>query len=110
PEGDRESKLRHILKLGPRHAGVTLGAKGYLWADAMGAGRQPGFKIDVVDTTGAGDAFHGAFTLGLVDGLPIREWARMACAAAALKCMRLGSRAGLPTRAELHAFLAAHPG
>jgi sulfofructose kinase len=109
PSGDDESRLRRVLDMGPRHAGVTLGAKGYLWADAMGVGRQPGFAVDVVDTTGAGDAFHGAFTLGLVDGLPIRECARMACAVAALKCTRLGARAGLPTRAELHAFLAAHP-
>jgi sulfofructose kinase len=109
PAGDNAGRLRRVLTMGPRHAGVTLGERGYLWADAMGIGQQPAFAVDVVDTTGAGDAFHGAFTLGLVDGLPIRECARMACAVAALKCTRLGSRAGLPTRAELHAFLAANP-
>jgi sulfofructose kinase len=110
PNGDHEAKLRHVLKHGPRHAGVTLGRGGYLWIDAMGVGRQPAFAVDVVDTTGAGDAFHGAFTLGLVEGLPIHECARMACAVAALKCGRLGARAGLPTRAELRSFLAEHPG
>jgi sulfofructose kinase len=59
----------------------------------------------VTDTTGAGDAFHGAFALMLTLGHPARECARLACGVAALKCTRLGSRAGLPTRAELEAFL-----
>ena len=106
PDANTGARLKRVLDLGPKHAGVTLGAQGYRWRDADGAGEQPGFKVDVVDTTGAGDAFHGAFTLALVDGRSIAECARYACAAAALKCTRLGSRAGLPTRAELDAFLA----
>ncbi len=62
--------LTQVLARGPRHVGVTLGAEGYLWRGADGShGRVPGFRIDPVDTTGAGDAFHGAFTLMLVEGL-----------------------------------------
>lgn len=107
PEASDEDRLAQVLALGPRHAGVTLGAGGYLWRQQDGSlGRQPGFKVDVVDTTGAGDAFHGAFALMLAEGKPVAECARTACAVAALKCTRLGSRSGLPRRSELEAFLA----
>ena len=105
--GSDEERLGDVLALGPRYAGVTLGAGGYLWRERDGTGgRQPGFNVDVVDTTGAGDAFHGAFALMLAEGRPSAECARMACAVAAMKCTRLGSRAGLPRRAEMEAFLA----
>ncbi len=108
PEGTNKTRLRRVLGLGPEHVGVTLGADGYQWAEGDRGARMPAFKVDVVDTTGAGDAFHGAFTLGLVEGLSAAECARMGAAVAAMNCTRLGARAGLPTRAELAAFLAAH--
>lgn len=107
PLPSTDDMLRRVLELGPRHAGVTLSARGYRWAAADGGGEQPGFPVDVVDTTGAGDAFHGAFTLALVEGQPVNECARFACAVAAMKCTRVGSRAGLPTRAQVESFLAA---
>lgn len=108
PGGSDEERLREVRTRGPKHAGVTLGADGYLWLDDQGLGRQPGYKVDAVDTTGAGDAFHGAFALGLAESRPARDIAKLACAVAALKCTRLGSRAGLPTRRELEAFLGRH--
>ncbi len=104
-----EAALARVRALGPRHAGVTLGGRGYQWDDGAGARHINGFKVDVVDTTGAGDAFHGAFTLALVEGHETSLCARWACATAALKCMRLGSRAGLPKRRDLEAFLEANP-
>jgi sulfofructose kinase len=58
----------------------------------------------VTDTTGAGDAVHGTFALMLAEGRSATQSARTAAAAAALKCTRLGSRAGLPQRAQLEAF------
>jgi sulfofructose kinase len=106
PGLDDTERLQHILSLGPKYAGVTLGADGYLWRAPGDGGHVPAFKVSVVDTTGAGDAFHGAMALLLAEGQPVRECARAASAVAALKCMRLGSRAGLPTRAQLNAFLA----
>jgi sulfofructose kinase len=109
PKLEPEAALARVRGLGPRHAGVTLGKRGYLWLDGAGTGQQPGFAIDVVDTTGAGDAFHGAYTLALVEGQTPAQCARFACAAAAMKCTRLGSRTGLPRRNELNAFLAAYP-
>ena len=99
-------RLKHVLSLGPRHAGVTLGREGYLWRERDGSGELPGLRVGVTDTTGAGDAFHGAFALMVAEGRPTPECARIAAAVAALKCGRLGSRAGLPTRGELDAFLA----
>lgn len=109
PEGSMEDRLRRIETLGPRHAGVTMGEQGYLWREGGKAGSMPAFKVDVVDTTGAGDAFHGAFALGVAEGRATAENVRRACAVAALKCTRLGGRAGLPTPDELAGFLAAHP-
>jgi sulfofructose kinase len=108
-DGDDDDRLARVLARGPRHAGVTLGAQGYIWREADGSrGAQPGFAIDAVDTTGAGDAFHGAFALGLAEGRDTAECAQRAAAVAAIKCGRLGSRAGLPSSDELEAFLAIH--
>ncbi|HEY1245747.1 MAG TPA: PfkB family carbohydrate kinase [Hyphomicrobiaceae bacterium] len=104
PAGTNSERLEHVLTLGPRHAGVTLGADGYLWRERTGGGRVPAFSVTVTDTTGAGDAFHGTFALMLAEGRSPSESARTAAAAAALKCTRLGSRAGLPLRAQLQAF------
>jgi sulfofructose kinase len=108
-KGKREDLLERVSKLGPRHVGVTLGSAGYVWLEDGGFHACPAFAVDAVDTTGAGDVFHGAFTLALVEGRASSDCARTACAAAALKCMRLGARAGLPTRKELATFLLANP-
>ena len=100
-----QERLDRVLLMGPRHAGVTLGEKGYVWRDTFGGGQCAGFAVDVTDTTGAGDAFHGAFAHMLAEGQPIKACARFACAVAAMKCTRLGSRSGLPRRADVEKFL-----
>ena len=99
-------RLDHVISFGVKHAGVTLGREGYRWRERSGEGHVPAFSVSVTDTTGAGDAFHGTFALLLAEGVAIEERVRMAAAAAALKCTRLGSRAGLPTRPELESFQA----
>jgi sulfofructose kinase len=106
PEGTDAERLEKVLQLGCLHAGVTLGADGYQWRERGGEGHMPAPKVDPVDTTGAGDAFHGAFALMLAEGKPTLECARAAAATAAAKCTRIGGRAGLPTRATLDAMLA----
>ena len=100
-------RLEHVLSFGPMHAGATLGGEGYAWRERADGGHVPAFSVSVTDTTGAGDAFHGTFALLLAEGLAVAERARAAAAAAALKCTRLGSRAGLPSRSELEAFQSA---
>ena len=84
---------------------VTDGAEGVAFTDGAATGHVPAFPVDVVDTLGAGDIWHGAFALRLAEGADAVEAARFANAAAALKCTRFGGRAGCPTRAETDAFL-----
>jgi sulfofructose kinase len=103
-----DERLAHLIRTGVLHAGVTLGAKGYHWMNKEGVKKkQRPFPVETVDSTGAGDAFHGAFTWALAAGHDEIECARIASAAAALSCRKLGARAGLPTKAELHEFLRA---
>ncbi len=103
---DDDARLDALIGMGLRHAGVTRGAAGYVWKTRDGVrGMQASFKVPVVDTTGAGDAFHGIFALGIASGLTDADCALAASAVAALKCRRLGARAGLPTAMELDAYL-----
>jgi sulfofructose kinase len=107
PGDDTADRLRSLIAGGARHAGVTRGADGYEWMDASGTRHvQPAFPVVARDTTGAGDTFHGAFAWALTQGHTDSECARLASAAAALSCLGLGARSGLPTRAELDEFLA----
>lgn len=85
---------------------VTTGAEGCFWIDSDGGiGHQPAFSVDVVDTLGAGDVFHGALAVALGEQQPLPQAMRFAAAAAALKCTRPGGRAGTPDRGELERFL-----
>jgi sulfofructose kinase len=63
------------------------------------------FKVDVVDTTGAGDAFYGAFLYGLVKGWSLQEIVRFSSATAAIKCTILGGLRGIPGLEEVNEFL-----
>lgn len=111
PEASAEAALSRLLAAGPAHAGVTRGAQGYLWRRRDGnGGAQAAYPAAVTDTTGAGDAFHGAFAWALAQGLDDAECARIAAATAALKCRALGARLGLPTRDEVEALLSRHDG
>lgn len=97
---------RKLVEEGPEVAVATLGARGCVWATRSGEeGRLGAFRVDVVDTTGAGDCFHGAFCVGVVRGWGLERTIKFASAAAALKCRRLGGRSGLPRLAEVEAFM-----
>ena len=84
---------------------ATAGEQGSWLLDADGLHHQPAFKVDVVDTNGCGDAFHGAWALALAQGCPVRECALIASAAAALKATQPGLT-GVPSLAEIHGFIA----
>lgn len=77
-------------------AAVTLGARGVVWLSDSGFKHLPAIKVDVVDTTGAGDAFHGAVTYAIGAGLTIHDAFAFAGAVAAIKCTHAGGRAGAP--------------
>jgi sugar/nucleoside kinase (ribokinase family) len=87
---------------------VTDGPNGVLWIEDDAIRHMPAFPIRAVDTLGAGDTFHGAFTLALVEGQTIDQAMRFASAAAALKCLRFGGNSGTPTRAAVDEFLKTH--
>jgi sulfofructose kinase len=84
---------------------VTNGAENVLYLDRGEIRSIPSFDVGVVDTLGAGDAWHGAFTLALGEGKKEQEAIRFANAAAAIKCTRFGGRAGIPDRATVEKFL-----
>jgi len=105
-----EDDARRALEAYGRRAGgwvaVTNGREGaYFWRDGAIA-HHPAHEVEVADTLGAGDAWHGALTVRLAEGADETEAVRFATAAAALKCARFGGRDGAPTRSEVEAFLA----
>lgn len=80
---------------------VTWGSDGVYWQDENGQHHTPAFDIEPEDTTGAGDAFHGAFAIGLALGVKPRDNIRMASAAGALTCLKVGARNALPSKSEV---------
>ena len=92
---------------GVRLAVITLGAQGALVVDGDGARLVRGYAVEVVDTTGAGDAFAGALGVRLAEGAPIDEAPAFANAAGALAASRFGAQTSLPTRPEIQALMAA---
>jgi len=108
---DRWAALEAVLELGPRIAVQTEGELGSYTVSRdphFGAARfhMPAFPCDVLDTTGAGDVFHGAFIVGMIHDWSLRDIVRFATAVSAIKCTRLGGRAGIPDFDEVMAFLA----
>ncbi len=105
-ESDNESALRALGKNGAAVTAVTMGEKGSM---ALGKDgeiiRCPAFKITPVDTTGAGDVFHGAFCVRYLETKDVYECMRFASAVSALKCLKSGGRTGIPSRAEVDEFL-----
>ena len=90
---------------GHARVAVTLGAEG-VWLDTPEfTGHVPGFRVQAVDTVGAGDTFIGAFVARLVAGASARAAAQFACAAAAIAVTRRGAQSSVPTRAEVEALL-----
>lgn len=100
---------REILKMGPKIVVQTEGEDGCYTTTADEEFHTPAFKVNVVDTTGAGDVFHGAYIVGLQQGWDLHQTARFATAVSAIKCTRIGGRSGLPDFSETIKFLEQHP-
>jgi len=98
---DPPAAAEALRRAGPDVAIVSAGADG-AWVAAAGESfHQPACRVEVVDTTGAGDVFHGAFIVGLIESWPLPRTAAFASAAGAIICRTLGGRAGLPARNEV---------
>ena len=106
--GDTRAGLAEALSLGTHFAVVTRGERGCEWLSANQPDDlrfMPAFMTTPVDTTGAGDTFHGAIALLLSEGRRLEEILRFASAAAAIKVQRAGARS-MPSREEVERFLA----
>ncbi|MCK3658110.1 ribokinase [Pasteurellaceae bacterium Pebbles2] len=86
---------------------VTLGGDGCGWIENIQRKHHRGFKVNVIDTTGAGDVFHGAFAFALANGYSGDELVEFASAVAALKCESPGGRDGIPSLEQVNIFLKA---
>jgi sugar/nucleoside kinase (ribokinase family) len=102
---DREKALLELQRHTPGFLCATLGHEGALALVDSRIIHREGFKVKAVDTTGAGDVFHGAFIYGLLQNWELEEILKFANAVAALKCQDIGGRKGIPTLAEVKRFL-----
>jgi sugar/nucleoside kinase (ribokinase family) len=99
-------KAAHLVH--EKYGGVvvaTAGEAGALCRTAEGVFYQPAFQVNVVDTTGAGDVFHGAFMVGLIENWPLPKILEFSAAVTAMKCRGLGGREMIPSQDETMEFL-----
>jgi len=96
---------RAVLDLGPRIVVQTEGVDGSYTVSPDDEFHTPAFEVDVIDTTGAGDVFHGAYLAGLVKDWDLRRIATFASAVAAIHCTVLGNRKGIPSMEKVETFL-----
>jgi ribokinase len=89
---------------------LTLGARGAYVFESGSGELVPGFEVQAVDTTAAGDVFNGSLAVGLAEGKPLAKAVRFANAAAALSVTKLGAQPSAPTRSEIEAFLSEKEG
>ena len=100
-----EKALDVLAELAPAVV-ITLGKNGLVWRRGQESGRLKAYNVNVVDSTGAGDAFHGAFATALALGKSWLDCLEYASAAGALCCGKMGARLGLPSHADHRALLA----
>jgi sulfofructose kinase len=101
--GDTETALSQLAESSPNVV-ITLGEKGLIWQQDKVHGALSAFTVNVVDTTGAGDAFHGAFAAAVALEMSWNEILHYASVAGALCCTQVGARLGLPSSREHGAF------
>jgi|WetSurMetagenome_2_1015567.scaffolds.fasta_scaffold144555_1 sulfofructose kinase len=99
--------IRKLSRVTPGTIVVTSGTKGSLGYDRNdGLASAPAFKVNTIDTTGAGDVYHGAYIAGLLKSWPLERRMIFASACAALKCTMPGGRSGIPSFRKAQNFLA----
>ncbi|NQU06097.1 MAG: hypothetical protein HQ568_08395 [Calditrichaeota bacterium] len=102
---DARETAEMLVTMGSGTAVVTCGAEGSVYCDGSETRHIPGFTVDIVDTTGAGDVFHGAFVYGLLENWDLSRIVRFANAAAALSCRKLSGRMGIPSLDEIERLI-----
>jgi|DewCreStandDraft_1066081.scaffolds.fasta_scaffold00191_6 ribokinase len=109
-DGEQIQAARELLKAGPQAVVLKLGARGALLVTREEAHHLPAFPVNVVDTTGAGDAFSGGLAVAVAEGMPLRDAVRFANAAGALATTQVGTLKVMPRRPEVERLLADYPG
>jgi ribokinase len=106
-KGDRDLRKMSetFLTQGVKNVVITLGSKGLFFKNRSEEIRMNAFRVKVIDTTAAGDAFLGGLAYGLSENKPIREVLKLANGAGALATTKLGAQPSLPLRRELESFL-----
>lgn len=104
-ENTVEKQLSALKKEGARWVVITCGERGSMGYDGTQWVKAPAFRVRVIDTTGAGDVYHGAFLRRYLDGASLGECMHFASGAAALKCGALGGRTAIPSLERLETFL-----
>jgi len=94
-----------VLEMGPNIFVQTEGEGGSYTTTAEESFHTPAFHVDVVDTTGAGDVFHGAYIVGLLHRWSLQQIAQFSTATSAIECTKLGGRVGIPCFDEVMSFL-----
>ena len=94
-----------LLHFGAKFAAVTCGHRGSYCANSWEQFYQPAFQVKVVDTTGAGDVFHGAALFAILGNYSLQQTAMFASAAAALACTKVGGKAGIPTLVDIQKLM-----
>lgn len=100
-----EKILETLREWGPREVIITLGPRGSIGLHDGEIISQKAYPIDAVDTTGAGDVYHGAYIYGLLQGWDMPECMRFASAASAMKCREIGARKGIPSQDQIERFM-----
>lgn len=106
-DNDYYAAAQDLLSCGPKNVLLKIGSRGSLVAQHDGLREMvPAFPVDAVDTTAAGDAFNGGFSVGLMKGMNIVESARFASAVAAISVTRPGAQRSMPVLQEVEEFIA----
>jgi len=104
-ESDMQKAAGKLFHHGSLVAAVTCGKNGVFAVTPDGLIQKNAYQVPVVDTTGAGDVFHGAFVYAYIQGWEMDRILEFASATAAIKCMKFGGRTGIPTANEVIQFL-----
>lgn len=106
-EQQLQEAMLYLQSKGPKHVITTLGKQGVAYLDEQQQLQKvPSYSVEVVDTTGAGDAFNGGLATALADGKSLPEAIAFANGVSALAVTKLGAQTGMPTKEEVVFFLA----